>query len=310
MSRSVIRDTFPAMGTTCEVTLVGGSEALLAQARCRVEYLESRWSRFREDSEISRLNRRPGRATKLSADSYLLVDRAVEGWRLTGGRYDPTVLRAMEAAGYDRSFEKVTQVQPDGGEAQPAPGCSDIVLDPRHRKVTLAPGMGFDPGGIGKGLAADLVMEEVLQDGAVGACVSLGGDGRMAGEAPEGGWRVGIGNPYDESELLAVAVLEDHGIATSSRLIRRWSKGGVKRHHLLDPRTGESIDNGLDAATVIGPHAWLAEILTKAAFVAGARVGAELLRGLGVAGLLIEGRDQMRTAGPFRSFLAPAGAAA
>ena len=310
MGSRLLTDAFPAMGSTCEVTLVGGNEALLARARYRVEYLESCWSRFREDSEISRLNRRPGKAMKLSVDGYLLVDRALEGWRLTEGRYDPSVLRAMEAAGYDRSFEKVAQVQPVGGEAQPAPGCLGIVLDSRQRKVTLPLGVGFDPGGIGKGLAADLVLEELLQDGAAGACVSLGGDGRMAGEPPEGGWRVGIGNPYDESQLLAVAVLADHGIATSSRLIRRWSTGGMAKHHLLDPRTGESIDNGMDAATVIAPYAWMAEILTKAVFVAGAREGAELLRGLGVAGLLIEGPDAVRTAGPFRSFLAPVDAAA
>jgi thiamine biosynthesis lipoprotein len=92
--------------------------------------------------------------------------------------------------------------------------------------------------------------------------------------------------------------------------MRKWTKGGATRHHLLDPRTGESIDNGLDAATVIAPYAWLAEILTKAAFVAGATEGAELLRTLDSAGLLIEGRDRMRVAGPFRSFLAPEVAAA
>jgi thiamine biosynthesis lipoprotein len=312
---NVSHDVFPAMGTTCEVTVVGGNEALLARARERVEELESRWSRFRDTSEISRLNRHPGRATRLSYDSYLLVDRAVEAWRLTEGRYDPTVLRAMEAAGYDRSFEQVlarADAKPAGGAviATPAPGCAGIEFDPRRLKVTLPAGVGFDPGGIGKGLAADLVVDLLLCAGAAGACVSLGGDGRMAGESPGGGWRVGIGNPYDEQELVAVAVLEDEGIATSSRLLRTWSKDGATRHHLLDPRTGQSVDNGLDAATVIAPYAWVAEILTKAAFVAGAEDGAQLVRDNGAAGLLIEGLDRMRTAGPFRRYLAPVPAAA
>ena len=74
--------------------------------------------------------------------------------------------------------------------------------------MTLPPGVGFDPGGIGKGLAADLVVDLLLDGGAAGACVDLGGDGRMAGEPPTGGWRVGIGNPYVDGELIAVVGLE------------------------------------------------------------------------------------------------------
>src|SRR5580704_7395165 len=145
------------MGTTCEVTIVGGSEALVGVARSRVEQLERRWSRFPADSEITRLNARPGQPTALSADSYLLVERAVAGWRWTAGLYDPTVLRAIEDAGYDRSFEQIGDSTADR-QASAAPGCSQVVLDPHLRTVTLPPDAGFDPGGIGKGLAADVVV--------------------------------------------------------------------------------------------------------------------------------------------------------
>jgi thiamine biosynthesis lipoprotein len=311
-----LRAAFPAMGTTCEVTIVGGTTSLVDLARARVEELEARWSRFRADSEISRLNRRAGQPTALTADSYLLVDHAVAGWRWTHGRYDPTVLSAIEAAGYDRSFELVAAGAPGtggpagGGPPRPAPGCAGIALDPHLRAVTLPPGVGFDPGGIGKGLAADLVVDLLLAEGAAGACVSVGGDGRMAGEPPPGGWRVGIGNPYHEDELLAVVELTDHGIATSSRLMRRWSVDGVDRHHLLDPRSGRSIDNGLDTVTVIAGDAWVAEILAKAAFVDGGADGARLLTSLGVAGLLVETLDRVRTAGGFAAFVVQADSAA
>ena len=304
------------MGTTCEVTIVGGVTSLADRARARVEELEARWSRFRADSEISRLNRRDGQPTALTADSYLLVDHAVAGWRRTFGRYDPTVLSAIEAAGYDRSFELLTAGAcgtggPAGGDVPgPAPGCGDLALDPLLRAVTLPPGVGFDPGGIGKGLAADLVVDLLLTEGAAGACVSVGGDGRIAGEPPPGGWRVGIGSPYREDELLAVVELTDHGIATSSRLMRRWSVDGVDRHHLLDPRSGRSVDNGLDTVTVIADDAWVAEILAKAAFVAGAADGARFLTSLGVAGLLVESLDRVRTAGGFAAFVVPADSAA
>jgi FAD:protein FMN transferase len=313
-----ISDSFPAMGTTCRVTLVGGNEALLGTARRRVDELEARWSRFRDDSEITRLNHRSGRATALSADGFLLVDHAVAAWRATGGRYDPTVLHALESAGYDRSFEQIGTGRPGGdgsgrgaaepaagsGTGHPAPGCGAVVLDTALRTVTLPPGVGFDPGGIGKGLAADLVVDLLLEEGARGACVDLGGDGRMAGEPPPGGWRVGVGDPHDPDRLLAIVTLTDHGIATSSRLIRRWDVEGVTRHHLLDPRTGASLDNGLDAVTVIAPDAWVAEILTKAAYVAGPGDAPALMARLGGEGLLVESTGRMTATARFADFVA------
>jgi thiamine biosynthesis lipoprotein len=291
------------MGTTCCVTVVGGDARLLEAARRRVDDLEAKWSRFREDSEISRLNRRSGQPTGLSPDSFLLVDHAVAGWRATGGRYDPTVLRAVEAAGYDRSFEQVPAEQTARPPAPPAPGCAGFVLDPRLRAVTMPPGVGFDPGGIGKGLAADLVVDALLDEGAAGACVDLGGDGRMAGEPPPGGWRVGIGDPYAPDHLLAVVALGDHGIATSSRLIRRWTAGGATRHHLIDPRTGASIGSGLDAVTVVAVDAWVAEVLTKAAFVAGPAGVPHLVRQLGVA-LLVQGPGSVTCTAGFEALVA------
>jgi FAD:protein FMN transferase len=305
---AVLEVSFPAMGSTCELTLVGGTELHIERARRRIEELESRWSRFRHESEITRLNQRSGWATALTADSYLLVDHAVAGWWWTGGRYDPTVLHAVEAAGYDRSFELVQARPPSVRPAAPAPGCARVLLDPYLQAVTFPVGVGFDPGGIGKGLATDLVVDLLLAEGAKGACVCLGGDGRVAGEPPAGGWRVGVGNPYNADELLTVVRLGDHGIATSSRMIRRWSAGGTVRHHLIDPRTGQPSDSGLDSVTVIAGDAWVAEVLTKAAFVAGVEDGAQLINRMGAVGLLVAGLDCMTTAGAFTTFAEPAAA--
>ena len=301
----VSRASFPAMGTTCEVTLVGGSDALIGLARDRVDALERRWSRFRADSEISRLNARAGVPTGLSADSYLLVDRAVTGWRWTSGLYDPTVLKAVEAAGYDRSFDQIPTDAPRRA-AVSAPGCADIVLDPQLRTVTLPRGAGFDPGGVGKGLAADLVVAAVRDAGAAGACVSIGGDGRVGGEPPAGGWRVAIGSPYAEDAFVAVLTLTDHGIATSSRMMRRWTAGGTAHHHLLDPRTGEPVDNGLDTVTVVDREAWLAEVLAKAVFVAGPAAGAATLARSDAAGLAVSGPTTLLPMGPLGAFLTAA----
>ena len=95
------------MGTDAHVIVVGGSQSLLDAARMRIEQLEQRWSRFLPESEISRLNHRAGEPVAVSADSVELVTRALQAWRVTNGRFDPTVLGAVIRAGYDRSFDLI-----------------------------------------------------------------------------------------------------------------------------------------------------------------------------------------------------------
>ena len=119
------------------------------------------------------------------------------------------------------------------------PGCSAITWDDAACTVTLPAGVGFDPGGIGKGLAADIVTEELLAAGAAGALVSVGGDVRVRGESPSGPtWSLAIDDASrDGVELLRLG-LGDGAIATSSRLQRRWTTRAGEAHHLIDPRTG------------------------------------------------------------------------
>lgn len=254
------------MGTWAHVMVVGGPAGAPAQARGRIEQLEARWSRFRPDSEVSRLNRAGGRPVHVSADTATLVDRALAGRRATAGRFDPMVLDALMAAGYDRSFE--------------------LLGSARGGIVALAPGAGFDPGGIGKGLAADMVVEELLADGAEGACVNLGGDLRVEGAGP---WPVDVADPFDSRRPPLVRLaLDAGGVATSSRLRRAWEEDGKRGHHLIDPTTGRPADTGVAAVTVITGEAWRAEVLAKAALLAGVGGALELLRSMRAAGVVID----------------------
>ena len=262
---------FGAMGTFCHV-IVRGPPPLLERARGRVAELERRWSRFLAGSDISRVNRADGAAVAVTADAFLLVSRAVEGWRLTGGLYDPTVLRAVMAAGYDRSFADPASAvhRPDQPPAPtvPAPGAAGIRLDARLRTVQLPRGVLFDPGGIGKGLAADVVVAELLADGAAGACVNLGGDLRVGGRAPTAlGWVTGVDDPVVPGHVIPV-LLADEAVVTSTTRIRRWAKGGRLLHHIIDPRTGEPSTSRVHTATVVAGQAWWAEVLAKAMVVA------------------------------------------
>jgi thiamine biosynthesis lipoprotein len=294
------------MGTSCLVVVNAARDELAAQladrGAARVRELERLWSRFLPGSEVSRLRGLDGSPAIVSDETYLLVERAVEAWRLTGGRYDPTVLDAVEANGYDRTFGDVPA---DRARPLPAvhraPGCAGFRLDRAIHAVTLPPGVGIDPGGIGKGLTADLVAGDVMAAGAAGVLVDIGGDVRVAGAGPDdGAWVVDVDHPLEPDRPLLHLAIADAAIATSSRLRRRWTISGEPRHHLIDPRTGRPTETDVVAATVVAPEAWLAEALTKSVFVSGE------LDGLPAAasGLVVRGDGSWRASGMLRELVA------
>ncbi len=284
------------MGSDIHVIVVGGSPRLLETAREFIEDLEDRWSRFRPNSEISRMNAVAGFPARVSATTLALVQRALEGARVTGGRYDPTVLGAVLRAGYDRSFEQLTG-DPPRASSHLGLGYGDIEIDPARSTVTLPWGVGFDPGGIGKGYAADLLVDELLARGAVGACANVGGDLRVAGSPQGESWVIDIDHPMGGRPAATVS-LRSGAVATSSRMRRTWGPKDDRRHHLIDPSTGVPAKGNVASATVVAAEAWEAEVAAKAAFIAGAHLGVGLLESLRTDGLLINLRgSQHRTSG-------------
>jgi thiamine biosynthesis lipoprotein len=270
------------MGTTVHAVVVGGASGLASGVEARLAALEARWSRFRPDSELSRLNAAGGRPVLVGRDTFRLIDAAVRGWHATGGRFDPTVLPSLLRLGYDDDIDRVRARPVTPATSEPAPGCAGIRLDPTVGTVTLPAGTALDLGGIAKGFAADLVCDEVLGAGAAGALVNIGGDLRVRGEAPDApGWVVGVdGHPH---LLLALA---DGAVATSGTGRRRWGPGGTL-HHLVDPATGRSADRPLRSVTVVAGSGAQAELLTISAWLAGARDAAALVTGAGATGFAV-----------------------
>lgn len=292
------------MGSDVHLIVVGGHEALIDRAERRIHDLEQRWSRFLGTSEISRINAASGQWVTVSADTVLLIERAIEAWRLTGGGFDPTVLEAVVAAGYDRSFDELAADRP--ATASPPVwhvglvGPTDIDLD--GLAVRLPAGCGFDPGGIGKGLCADLVVTELLGAGAAGACVNMGGDVRVAGIAPGGStWTIAIEHPHSP-EPIAMVGLAAGAVATSTTLRRTWSVGGQRRHHLIDPSTGQPSDSDLDLATVVAGEAWTAEVLAKALVLRGSQRAFDVVDPAVAAGLTVDGGGTVRTTPGFSAY--------
>jgi len=200
-----------------------------------------------------------------------------EAWRQTNGRYDPTMLAAIVAAGYSRSIAGGAGGRLSGRPAARAAGrprrghtLADVTADPTTSTVLVPAGLGLDPGGIGKGLAADMVVTELLEGGTAGALVGVGGDLAAAGTPPSpDGWLVKVEHPLDATRELTALTLEAGGIATSSTLTRTWLQGGHRRHHALDPATQSPSATDLAAVTVAARAGWEAEAHATAALLCG-----------------------------------------
>ena len=263
------RRDFRAMGTDCSVLVYGddsGVEFLADLARRRVDLLEALWSRFRDDSELGRLNSRSGQeGIVVSNETRTLIRAMRAGWEMTAGAFDPSVLAAITAAGYDGDFAQVLARDFIGGVAAQVPGMAEVRVD--GRCVFLPRGVGVDPGAIGKGLAADIVVDEMVEAGATGVLVDLGGDIAFAGyPGHQPYWRIALhderngrpgGGSRSARHYLVAAGIDHAGIATSTTLTRRWAQG---RHHIIDPATSSSTDETLVHVTVAGKRAWECEV--------------------------------------------------
>ena len=206
----------------------------------------------------------------------------------THGLFDPSVRTSLEQLGYDRTFVEIVEESvraADPPEVTPASGLDG--LDIKDNWARLAPGLSIDLGGIGKGLAADIVADELIAAGANSAYVSLGGDIHASGEpVDEDGWKVPLlhpitGEPVDHHALFSGALV------MSTVAFRRWTRGGVEHHHIIDPRTGGPADTDLIAVAVADQSAARGEALAKSAIIAGSSEGAALLRSADVKAWMI-----------------------
>jgi FAD:protein FMN transferase len=291
------------MGSDAHVIVVGADRAVLDAQVVRIAELEQRWSRFLDTSEISELNRHPGDEIVVSADTRLLVERAVEAWRITGGGFDPTVLGDVIRAGYDRSFDQLPDAVRSGSSVL-GKGAASIVVS--SSTVRLPEGVGFDPGGIGKGLAADLVATDARTAGAAGVCINLGGDPRL-GRPPVGqAWTVAIEHDL-AADPIALVALDEGAVATSTTLRRRWTIAGEARHHLIDPWTGEPSETDIALVTVVAGEVWMAEVLAKAGLLRGSARLFDLIGGTGAEAFAVTMDGHLHATDGIHRFIRPPG---
>lgn len=280
--------TFRAMNTDVTVTaLAADEEAIAAQIAARFWRAVRRFSRFRDDSELSALNRARG-SFVVSEELFGVLVRARAYVEMTDGLFDPGVGGALVALGYDRSFAPGTLDREKPGHAPQTGRFLDVVLHPQTREVERPEHLQIDLGGMVKGATVDASAQHLRGAGAIDA----GGDAVLRGRSPTGEpWLVEVEDPMDASRTIATLAVSEGAVATSAANRRRWRVGDTVAHHLIDPRTQAAAATDLVQATVIAPRAELADVLAKTAFLLGAREGRRFLERQPHAGGVLVRRD-------------------
>jgi len=284
---------FRAMNTDIGVWLWSESptaEGLLREVEQIFADAEAQLSRFRADSELSRLNARAGRgAIAVSPLLQAVLAQALTAARHTDGIFDPTILPHLRRAGYDRSFELLVGSSDEsiGQPIQPnRNGWQQVCLDPANGTVQLPAGVAIDLGGIGKGWTVDRASELLGSWGP--SLVDAGGDIRARGLPGGAVWPVGVEDPFHADRDRMVFGLKDCAVATSTIGKRAWQRNGQRFHHLIDPRTCKPSTSDLHTVTALGISATEAEIAAKTALLLGSVKGAAWLRRQGHAAILTQ----------------------
>lgn len=296
------------MGNTAHITVLDGPSDAIEYARGRIQELEGLWSRFVPNSDISRLNAAQGAPLDVSAETVDLIRYMVAGWSSTFGLFDPTMLGELVRDGYARSrVSPQITVLPDG--VHWSKELDAVTID--GNTVTLPVGMALDPGGIGKGRAADIVATELMQRGAAGTFVSIGGDIRCLGVGDcDGSWIIDIESPFDRSRLCSIA-LSQGAVATSSLTAKILTESTALvgdrtiTSHIMDPQQRRAVDadsRTIVQATVIAAECVWAEIFTKPFLVLDDPARIEFAADHGFGAMIVDTTGAMTTSQGWRRF--------
>lgn len=275
----IYRIDFKAMG--CHMlamldTLSPEAPELLRQVPVWFEEWEQSLSRFRAESELNRLNRSAGWPVPVSQPLWDVFLAAVEAEAASEGLVRASIMEALLAAGYDRSFDLLPRERAGAlvSGRSVVGSLFEVKLDGTNHTICLPSDMQLDFGGVAKGWAAHQASKRLAGYGA--ALVSAGGDIAISADQSDGQkWPVTIDDPFKPGEFLDILRLGECGVATSGTDYRRWKQGGRWNHHIIDPRTGQPAQSDLISATIIAPTAMTAEMAAKAALILGSERGLE-----------------------------------
>ncbi|MGB2839376.1 MAG: FAD:protein FMN transferase [Actinomycetes bacterium] len=285
--RAWTRHTFAAMGTAVTVQLPAGVDVstLSGQVESLFTRVERSCTRFRQDSDLMRANEDPAAVHQVAPECASIVAAAFDAYAMTGGLFDPRILRDLVSAGYDRSFHDVpAESRASAGRDSSSHAVSTWRprVDTGRTTIELGPDP-IDLGGIGKGWCVDAAAA-ILATEVPSFLVNAGGDLAVSGDGPDGdGWTAAVEDPSDPTRTLAVLQMWAGSCATSSTGRRRWVRDGEPRHHLIDPRTGRPAAGGLQSVTVIADSTVTAEVWSKSLLITGENAIADVCRTTDIA---------------------------
>ena len=275
----VHRLQFRAMGTDMLVCVDNGSDTPpveLAEVPGWFEEWEQILSRFRVDSELTRLNQTSNWLVPVSETLWQVFQSAMSAEKYTDGLVTPTIAAAVIRSGYDRDFNLFAGqvLSPFEVEPQAVHPLASITWDESTHSISLPEDVELDFGGIAKGWAAEQVVQRLKHLGS--ALMNCGGDIFISGPLLDGSpWEIGIHRPFDRSSgyIGMMYFRRSCGVATSSTDRRRWMQGDSMRHHIIDPHTGMSAESDVVSATIVAPTAVEAETAAKSVLIRGSEDG-------------------------------------
>ena len=269
-----------AWSTRVRVVVTDPSAARAAQSvtGAWLDRVDRACSRFREDSDLSRVNAAAGSRVPVGQTLVIALQAALEAARVSAGLVTPTIGDALCAAGYDRTFPLIGGTSPSDVSRRaraehvpdgryPSPDWRLVEVDPARATVRLPVGCRLDLGSTTKAWAADVLAEDLARGLGCGVLVDLGGDVVAAGPAPAGGWLVQVVDGPVTSGAGPLVHIVDGALATSSTVVRRWVSQGQERHHIIDPRTGGPADDLWRTVTVSAASCLDANVASTAAVV-------------------------------------------
>lgn len=296
--------SFPAMGTTCEVQYFAAGDSQAAaferDALAWVQAFEAKYSRFKPESLLSRVNAAAGRDwVEIDAEMEQLLQLCETLHFMTQGVLDPTALPLIQLWNWKAAPPRIPSAD-EIGAARRLVGWKKVQRAPGKVFLPEA-GMALDFGGFGKEYAVDRVAQLALDHGIANVLVDFGHDLRALG-APPGrpAWHIGLEDPSKPGTHTVSVALSGKGIASSGDYVRGFTLNGRRFGHILDPRTGSPVANGCVQATVIAGTCLQAGVLSTTAFVLGISKGAEFIQSFpGAEGLLLTAAVRAQTRGFF-----------
>jgi thiamine biosynthesis lipoprotein len=280
----VVSKEFYALGTSNLLTAYGeNAEAAIYEAMRKLLDIDNKMSVFKNTSEFSKINSNAGEAPiAVSADTYYVIERAVQYSQISKGAFDPTIRPVVDLWGIGKDNENIPPEEAIK-EKLKLVNYKSIILNEKANSIKLAnKDQLMDGGAIAKGFAADAVRDIFVEHNIKSAIIDLGGNIFVIGNNPKGmPWRVGLQNPLDQrGEFVGILNISDKSVVTSGDYERFFIKDNKKFHHIIDPRTGYPSNNGVISATIVSDCSIDGDALSTCVYVMGVKEGLKLIEAI------------------------------